>query len=973
MLKYTELIQQIECLMDDPSAVPMERIAELGTAYSEACEWVNEKTLLCVNTLRQGNASEALRLCREMDLLENYKTLVFDDYDAWVSAALTFGDVAIPAFNRRLIDELDAAQVCMKPIEEVLKSHRILALSHSPLAVRIPVLRKLTELDPRNTGWKNELRDYESARMEQIYDELSRPLSYSDCVRLLKEVEGSKWSIEIPLKIKKKIAAIRQEYQKKNRQKQIDQLNAKLNETADNLLQAYNAYDFEGAKRFRSSWFKVLDEFHSLQIIPPYDLIHSVDDVLSWIDSEQEGQNLLKEYNAKVAAVDRELKRSMSIEKCQRLILDLSRSADAIGQPVPERFQRFLDKLIANEERKASQRNRFVTSIFVVILLAVIGGVSFGVYEFVQWYRFNSLLDNLSQYQLAVSKDRNVLPEAYQFVQNLETSGYQLAAYPDVQKNIAYIKKLYDEDKVRHEDWKLLHDKIDRSVKKGVASSMDEINELEKLSVLKEEKDAFAILKKSNAELLSDSATDFVKKQNEKLQEIQQTANALLQSDKADVVKLREIETQVMQIKQLFADYAFNNPDVQKDARTFESKCSDLMTSIQNAIQKSNSDSSLSDELEKLGSKITSQADYAQALQALIDKNEKSSYAADFKSVVQDQETWGRAFAWNEYINQNRSIFRGSSTRSVVQLKDFITQWNAMSFKPRELPTVKKIDGRLPYYQSIIDCNPSASLKPLKDLCYLYSRIEFWYHEAQDGKRYYFNKKPDVEKGKQRMEYMDSVSVLSDNRITVDKSTPIDPLNNRAFCQKIANLLGMINDNTKFSEYGIRIIDVISQDSSLNDPVIKCQFLTTALECFSKSDKIVNEFLASYIQQLDSVDVKNCNPFMPENGTSIRLEAERLLGRLKGIDKSIDEAQKRNEQLFSSFTVDVIQPVGWLDKDGSQWTVRGIPAGADGDLYIVKQSGLVAIGTVKNKEVKMKSVSDGKRGLPVFIIKAIKP
>lgn len=974
MLKYTALIQQIECLMDDPAAVPMERIAELATAYSEACDWVNEKTLLCVNTLRQGNASEALRLCREMDLLENYKTLVFDDYDAWVSAALTFGDVAIPAFNRRLIDELDAAQVCMKPIEEVLKSHRILALSHSPLSVRIPVLRKLVELDPRNSGWKNELRDYESARMELIYDELSRPLPYNDCVRILKEVEGSKWSIEIPLKIKKKIAAIRQEYQKKNRQKQIDQLNAKLNEAADNLLEAYNRYDFEGAKRFRSSWFKVLDEFQSMQIIPPYDLIHSVDDVLSWIDSEQEGRNLLQEYNAKVAAVDRELKRSISIEKCQRLILDLSRSADAIGQPVPERFQRFLDKLIANDERKASQHNRFVTSIFVIILLAVIGGVSFGVYEFVQWYRFNSLLDNLSKYQLAVSKDPDVLPEAYQFVQNLESSGYQLAAYPDVQKNIAYIKKLYEDDKVRHEDWKLLHDKIDRSVKKGVASGMDEINELEKLSILKEEKDAFAILKKSNAELLSGSANDFVKKQNEKLLEIQQAADELLKSDNAgNVVKLREIETQVMQIKQIFADYAFNNPDIQKDARSFESKCSDLMTSVQNAIQKSNSDSSLSDELEKLASKISSRSDYVQALQALIDKNEKSSYTADFKAVVQEQESWGRTFAWNEFINQNRSIFRGGSTRSVIQLKDFIAKWNSMSFKPKELSTVKKIDGRIPYYQSIINCNTSASLKPLKDLCYLYSRIEFWYYEAPDGKRYYFNKKPDVEKGKQRMEYMDSVSVLSDNKITVDKSTPIDPLNNRVFCQKITNLLSMINDNSRFTECGIRILDVISQDSSLRDPVIKCQFMTTALECFTKSDKIINEFLGSYIQQLDSVDVKNCNPFMPENESTVRVEAERMLGRLKGFSKSVDDAQKRNQQLAQSFDADIFQPVGWLDKDGSQWTVRGIPAGAAGELFIVKQSGLVSVGAVKNKEVKMKTVPDGKRGLPVFMIKAIKP
>ena len=112
---------------------------------------------------------------------------------------------------------------------------------------------------------------------------------------------------------------------------------------------------------------------------------------------------------------------------------------------------------------------------------------------------------------------------------------------------------------------------------------------------------------------------------------------------------------------------------------------------------------------------------------------------------------------------------------------------------------------------------------------------------------------------------------------------------------------------------------------------------------------------------------------MAENGPAVRLEAERLLGRLKGIDKSIDEAQKRNQQLVSSFTADIIQPVGWLDKDGSQWTVRGIPAGVTGELYVIKQSGMVSVGTVKNKDVKLKSVSDAKRGFPVFIIKTIKP
>ena len=970
MLKYTELIQQIECLMDDPTAAPMEKIAELATAYADACDWVNENVLFCVNTLRQGNASEALRLSRELDLLENYKTLVFDDYEAWLSAALTFGDVAIPAFNRRLIDELDAAQVCMKPIEEVLKSHRILAMSHSPLSARIPVLRKLVEMDPRNTGWKNELRDYESARLELIYDELSKKLSFNECLGLLKEIEGAKWSVEIPIKIKKKIAAIKQEYQKKNRQKQIDQLNAKLNGIADNLQQAYNSYDFEGAKRQRSSWFKVIDEFHHSQIIPPYDLIHSVDEVLQWIDSEQKGRDLLQEYNSKVAAVDKEMRRSISIDKCQRLILELSRAADAIGQEVPERFQNHLDKLIANEERKESRRGRFATGIFTVILLFVIGGVSFGVYEFIQWYRFNSLLENLSKYQLAVSKDRDILSEAYQFVQNLESSGYQLAEYPEVQKNIAYIKKLYEEDKIRHEDWKLLHDKIERGIKKGEPSSLEEIKELEKLSLLKEEKEAYAVLEKSNRDLLNDNADAFVKRQNEKLYEIQQAADVLLKSeDGVNVVKLREVETQVMQIRQLFADYAFGKPSLEKSAKDFESKCSELLASIKIVIDKSNSDSLLSNDLDSLASKMTSASEYTKALKSIIDQKDNSSYTADFNAVIEAQEDWGTGFVWNEFINQNKSIFSGSRSRTVILLKDFIANWNKVSFKPKELTTVKKINGRIPYYQSIIDCNPDMSLKPLKELCFIYSKFDFSYCESK-GKRYYFN--CELEE-KRFYNYMETVSDVSDKRIKIEPSIPIVPLGNRSFNKKVNSFRGMIVDNTKYTECGIKILDFIYNDKSLQDPIIKYQFLTTALDCFTQTDKIIQEHFGAFVQQIDNPTLKDCNPFNTDDSFENRLDAERMLNRLKGFNKCVEDAQNRNEQLSRSFDVEILQPVGWLDKDGSQWKVRGIPTYADGELYIVKKSGLISIGTAKKKEVELKSVPNGKRGLPVFMIKTIKP
>ena len=991
MLKYTELIQQIECLMDDPSAVPMEKIAELATAYSEACEWVNENVVLCVNTLRQGNASEALRLNREMDLLENYKTLVFDDYDSWISAALTFGDVAIPAFNRRLIDELDAAQVCMGPVEEILKSHRILALTHAPLSVRVPILRKLVELDSKNTGWKNELRDYETARLELIYEELSNPLSYNDCVRILKEIEGSKWSVEIPLKIKKKIAVIRQEYQQKNRQKQIDQYNAKLNDIADKLLESYNIYDFEGAKRLRTSWFKVLGEFQNLQLIPPYDLIHSVDEVLQWIDNEQKGRDLLQEYNSKVAAVDREMRRSISIDKCQRLILDLTRAADAIGQEVPERFQNHLDKLIANEERKESRRGRFATGIFAIILLVVIGGVSFGVYEFVQWYRFNSLLDNLAKYEQTVSEDKNILPEAYQFVKNLESSGYQLAAYPDVQKSIAHIKKLYEEDKVRHEDWKLLHDKIDRAIKRGEVVSPEEMKELEKLSELKEEKEAYAALEKANRALLDESNDAFVTQQNEKFNEIQQTAQELLKEDEnADVVKLREIELQVVQIKQSFADYAFGKPSLEKSAKIFESKCSSLLVSIKTVIDKLNSNSSLSADLDNLASNLDSESDYVQGLQSILAKNSDSSYTQDFQTVINERDVWGQAYSWNKFISQNDAFYRGTN-RSAIQLKDFITQWKAMTFKPSAFSTIKKIDGRLPYYQSIADCSPSTSLRPLKDLCYLYYRLEFWYYEApakqqdaqesQDSKesqgakicRYYFNKKPLLDREKQNVNYMETVSDVSEKKVVIDRSATIVALNNRAFSKKISGLMGMITENYKYTECGIQVLDAIYQDTTVQDPIVKYQFMTTALDCLVNSDKIIQENFGDLVQQLDNAALKKCNPFDPAEASDRRAEAERMLERLKDFSNRVKMAKTRNEQLTQPFSVETLTPVGWLDKNSSQWTVKGVPSNVDGELYVVTKNGLSSVGTVKSNEVKLKSLPDGKRGLPVFMIKTIKP
>ena len=107
------------------------------------------------------------------------------------------------------------------------------------------------------------------------------------------------------------------------------------------------------------------------------------------------------------------------------------------------------------------------------------------------------------------------------------------------------------------------------------------MNELERRSVLKTEKTAYDKLKKANDDLRAKINEEFVNKNNEKLQEIKRLVDDLIaKDDSKNIANLREYESQIVELKQKFTDFAAKNPSVKPDAAKFESQSNAILRTM---------------------------------------------------------------------------------------------------------------------------------------------------------------------------------------------------------------------------------------------------------------------------------------------------------------------------------------------------------------------------------------------------------
>ena len=142
MPDHHHIVDQIRALTQ---ATDQSRSAGLdgwAAAYAQACAEVNERLLRCQRLLQQGLRSEAIQLAEiEPRLLDSVAVLDFPERRAWDELA---GGLGLPVAARLHVEAaafLNEAYAQEDPLQDLLRSHRRLALMRAPLKARIGVLR----------------------------------------------------------------------------------------------------------------------------------------------------------------------------------------------------------------------------------------------------------------------------------------------------------------------------------------------------------------------------------------------------------------------------------------------------------------------------------------------------------------------------------------------------------------------------------------------------------------------------------------------------------------------------------------------------------------------------------------------------------------------------------------------------------------------------------------------------------------
>ena len=150
MIDYQRIVDEVRSSLFSNNAEGADFLRTAAADYSVAGDEINERLRRCGSLLKQGLRSEAIQLAEiEPNLLDLVATLDFPERQHWVDVLTLNGIVAPRPLMLDVAADLNEAYAIEQPLAELLRQHRLLALSRGPLKLRVNTLRKLCAI-----GWE---------------------------------------------------------------------------------------------------------------------------------------------------------------------------------------------------------------------------------------------------------------------------------------------------------------------------------------------------------------------------------------------------------------------------------------------------------------------------------------------------------------------------------------------------------------------------------------------------------------------------------------------------------------------------------------------------------------------------------------------------------------------------------------------------------------------------------------------------
>ena len=970
MSDHDQLIDQIRAFVQSADQTKTPALEALAVSFAEACGEVGRRLSKCHGLLRLGLRSEAIQLAETLPrLLDQIAALDFPERTAWDEIVQMYDLLPAPPIPAESAAFLNEAYAEEDPLQDLLRSHRRLALARAPLSDRIRVMRRLATLDPNNPIWPEDLQTFERARFNQIERESTQAKKAGDAdavARLLDELEGQPWTEPPPDAVLTPLKRLNAKLQGKRKLEKLAEFERRLGD-------AFAARDPVRGRMAREGWLGLAD---SLGLRPGDPMRDRVEPARRWLDE----QDLLAEEDRRREAVFEELNALLDdpapapSRELEQLAGELGGLRENLPGGLAERFQARLTLERAREDR----RRAWIIGVASAAALLIAVGIGIA-------YRNQARSGRAVRAATAVADmlELGELERALEFFETLAKTDASIVEAPEFHDARGRLKIEQEKEVARSLEFDRLIRLADQAP--TIEAEPEALESARKLARLPTE--TAAVEERTNTRRAAAQAerSRLEEALAPRIQELNDRANQLLadfrrRNDSGDVGRFLETLVQLQtECRSLDAEAQGVGPELHARLRAITMRVNDFGAEIDRARR-----------LTAAENQLTIAATYAP--DAPFDPDHFADLLGNYAKALTEpnrveevERVQGEARIWKSVVAWRRLVDRWSkegTDLSPKQARDRLDECSKFLNDHSQSPMIQAAQS----YKAGLEAAARDAVDPRSPIGRLRALLSdsiidaVWMvrllrQGSGELETYYLAKS--LEKGSNQLAYIENFDGRTRTKgIVLDfvKHSEWSPQTQLA--DKYKPKLAAEMSESQWDETMLAML-ADARDDPLMDPLLKIVLLKRIGESASAGSMPLSVSLASMLAALQSSDVDTNVPWMdPTNTTAIRLRP-RAEALIKALPSHADIVRWAREERLKLDQIATTSPrlVGWLARQGDSWAIRAgksLPregvlwtAAPDGESRSVeKRVGSIQNGDPSVDRADREALAEGR---PVFI------
>ena len=925
-------LDDIRDTVNAPETADPDLVREATIAYSEACREANKRLRQVDKLLRDGLRSEAIQSAElEPPLLNLIADLDFPYLEEWQGMLAQWNLQLPPQLDLDAARRLNAAYAEIRPLEQLLRQHRLLALARAPLSARIEVLRKLMALDEMNFSWESDLADYERLRLRQIKSDAAEAILNGDLPRLSElrdELNNSKWSVEVsPDQVK--------ETKEGHRSLEHRDARQQLEDLVPQLDQAYSEFDVTRAAELTTKW-SGLAQLANLSSQDP--LAQRAAEAIEWVNEQLAKTTREREFEARLQSLEAALDRESPKQKLESLLS----KAQRYDLPIPESLLNRVQERIAVQTAHAHRRARLiaVSAVASLIVITVAG--------FAYW-NIQHKRAVLAEHREALSKlvDENSWTQAESYYEELPESAQQDPMIKSLHSQV--VLGVAEEKQRIQQITELLGKAESQAVETLDRTSLEQIENLVKTEEERQRLDALEFkLRKYNQEqqMARDKAfLDAIKKWSERIAELEQ--NRIADDD--------SVWSMLNELQEDLGSHEGITSSLRSRTAILENK----LRAILRQNNEAENERRLMDAVYRSVGRINV---FEKALSEIVTTQPKSLAASNARQVLEEKDAWISIIEWDHFWSQSRPTW-GSQTPKTAQ--ETLTLGEELAKETLENEFSKDFERRRPYLEKIVARNDIN----LADLKYSLFQNKFmqnlWMVVDQENVRYYCPEAP-MNSGKElRFKYL--IDAFNPPKSRALQATSV-VWHGRAPQSEVAEISKARLERISGEKWDVALYFIANKireklepkEGPSLDAVLGVDLLRRVLQTGCDGSYQFQEAFEGVIQEIDNSGIDlSVAWYLPgdNDARSARQDAQALVAGLANFRDLVQSKKEfyQNHCLPPNYSLKWVAVLGRKEK--AAWECYpSLPESTTGELYIATASGsnearLRQVATVKSGEV----------------------